>query len=204
VYLSFFIKGLIIGFSIAAPVGPIGLLCIRRTLVDGRLSGFVSGLGAATADTIYGSIAAFGLTFASNFLTGHHRVLDLAGGAFLLYLGVRTLLKKPSEEKPGTNAKGLAAAYGSTFFLTLANPMTIIAYVAVFAGLGLAGAAGNHGLAAAVVLGVFLGSTAWWLILSAGTGIVREKFTAYGLRWVNIVSGAIICAVGLLALLEGV
>jgi threonine/homoserine/homoserine lactone efflux protein len=92
VHLSFFIKWLILGFSIAAPVGPIGLLCIRRTLVDGRLSGFVSGLGAATADTIYGSTA-FGLTFASNFLTGHHRILDLAGGAFLLYLGLLALLE---------------------------------------------------------------------------------------------------------------
>jgi threonine/homoserine/homoserine lactone efflux protein len=204
VHLSFFIKGLIIGFSIAAPVGPIGLLCIRRTLVYGRLSGFVSGLGAATADTIYGSIAAFGLTFASNFLTGHHRVLDLAGGLFLLYLGVRTLLKKPSQEKPRANAKGLATAYGSTFFLTLTNPLTIVAYVAVFAGLGLAGAAGNHGLAAAVVLGVFLGSTVWWFILSVGAGMVRERLTVRGLRWVNIASGAIISAVGVLALLEGI
>jgi threonine/homoserine/homoserine lactone efflux protein len=119
---SFLISGIIIGFSIAAPVGPIGVLCIRRTLAEGRLHGLVSGLGAATADAVYGCIAAFGLTFISDVLVQQQLWLRIIGGAFLIFLGVKTILSKPSEKPSSEKRTGLLTAYGSTFFLTLTNP----------------------------------------------------------------------------------
>ena len=195
-----FLKGLLLGFSIAAPVGPIGVLCIRRTLADGRLTGFLSGLGAATADLIYGCIAAFGLTAVSSLLVRGQPVLRLVGGLFLVYLGLRTFLsavaERPAETPPGA---GLFAAYASTFFLTLTNPMTILSFAAVFAGLGLAGQGSGFFSAAWLVAGVFCGSALWWLLLSGGVSLVRRKFTLPGLRWVNRISGAIISIFGLAA-----
>ena len=120
------LSGVIIGFSIAAPVGPIGVLCIRRTLAEGRLHGLVSGLGAATADAFYGCIAAFGLAFISDFLVQQQMWLRVMGGAFLLFLGIRTILAKPKEKPQDGKKLGLAGSYGSTFLLTLTNTVTII------------------------------------------------------------------------------
>ena len=197
--ISFFLKGLAIGFSIAAPVGPIGVLCIRRTLAEGRAAGLVSGLGAATADAVYGCVAGFGLTFISNTLIGQQLWFRLIGGVFLCYLGLKTLLARPVEEAVPAGSNSLIGAYASTFFLTLTNPMTIISFAAIFAGLG--GASGNYVSAAVLVLGVFIGSALWWLTLSTGISTFRTKFTPDGLRWVNRISGLVIAAFGLLALL---
>ncbi len=199
--ITFLLRGLAIGFSIAAPIGPIGVLCIRRTLAEGRAYGLVSGLGAATADAIYGSIAGFGLTFISNFLVGQQAGIRLAGGVFLCYLGLKTLLAKPGEQAAVARGNGLVGAYTSTFFLTLTNPMTIICYTAIFAGLGLASTGGNYASAGGLVLGVFIGSALWWLILSGGVGVFREKFHPRELQWVNRISGVIITTFGLFALL---
>jgi threonine/homoserine/homoserine lactone efflux protein len=197
--VGLFLEGIIIGFAIAAPVGPIGVLCIRRTLAEGRASGFVSGLGAATADAVYGATAAFGLTLITDFLLEGASWLRLVGGAFLLFLGVKTLFARPAERAAETRGGGLPGAYASTFFLTLTNPTTILSFAAIFAGLGVTGA--NDALSAALlVLGVFLGSAAWWLVLSGGTGLFRPKLSVGGLRWVNGVSGTIIAAFGVLAL----
>ncbi len=198
---GFFLRGLILGFSIAAPVGPIGVLCIRRTLAEGRASGFVSGLGAATADAIYAAIAGFGLTYISNLLITQHDWLRLIGGAFLCYLGLRIILARPAERPSAARGGGLARAYTSTLFLTLTNPTTILSFAAVFAGLGVARAGGNYISALVLVLGVFIGSTLWWLTLSGGVGILRARFNPRGLRWVNRISGAIIGTLGVLALL---
>jgi threonine/homoserine/homoserine lactone efflux protein len=198
--IGFLLRGLLIGFSIAAPVGPIGVLCIRRTLADGRVSGLVSGLGAATADAIYGSIAGFGLAFISNLLVSQQVWLRLIGGAFLCYLGIKTMLAKPSEQAAGTRGKGLLGMYGSTFLLTLTNPLTILSFVAIFAGLGLARMGGQYASAGILVLGVFMGSALWWFLLSAGVGLFREKFNARRLQWVNWISGAIILGFGLYAI----
>jgi len=198
--ISFFLKGLVIGFSIAAPVGPIGVLCIRSTLADGRAAGLASGLGAATADAVYGCVAGFGLTFVSNTLISQQRWFRLIGGAFLCYLGLKTLLARPAEEAVTADSNGLIGAYASTFFLTLTNPMTIISFAAIFAGLG--GASGNYVSAAVLVLGVFIGSALWWLTLSTGVSTFRTKVTPDGLRWVNRISGLVIAAFGLLALLS--
>jgi threonine/homoserine/homoserine lactone efflux protein len=134
----FFLKGLLLGFSIAAPVGPIGLLCIQRTIANGRRSGLVTGLGAATADGLYGAVAAFGLTTISGFLVGQQIWLRLIGGLFLLYLGSRTFLSKSAERAASSIHKNLFRDYASTVFLTITNPMTILSFAAVFAGLGLA------------------------------------------------------------------
>ncbi len=194
------LKGLLIGFSIAAPVGPIGALCIRRTLANGRAAGLVSGLGAATADAIYGCIAGFGLTFISSLLISQQLWLKLIGGAFLCYLGVRTLLAHPSAQAANASGAGLLGAYASTFFLTLTNPTTILSFLAVFAGLGLASAAGSYGAAGLLVLGVFIGSALWWLLLSGGVGLLRARVTPATLVWVNRVSGIIILLFGVGAL----
>lgn len=198
--LTFLIRGVIIGFSIAAPVGPIGVLCIRRTLAEGRPVGFASGLGAATADALYGCVAGLGLTFISDLLVRQQSWLRLIGGLFLCHLGIKTLLAKPAERAATVQGAGLAGAYGSTFLLTLTNPLTILSFAAVFAGLGLAGTAANYTTALTLVAGVFLGSALWWLLLSGGVSLVRERFNARGLLWVNRVSGLIIVAFGLVAL----
>lgn len=200
--ISFLLRGLAIGFSIAAPVGPIGLLCIRRTLAEGRASGLVSGLGAASADGIYGCVAGFGLTFISNFLVSQEGWLRLIGGVFLCYLGLKTLFAKPAEQAALAKGNGLVGAYASTFFLTLTNPMTIISFAAIFAGLGLASTSANYLSAGVLVFGVFIGSALWWLILSGGVGVFREKINPHGLQWVNRISGAIITGFGLFALLS--
>ena len=197
-----FVRGLIIGFSIAAPVGPIGVLCIRRTLAEGRVAGLVSGLGAASADAVYGCVAAFGLTFVSDFLVGQTFWLGVVGGAFLCWLGVKTFLSKPSGQAAPASGGGLSGAYASTFLLTLTNPMTILSFAAIFAGLGLASLRGDRASAGILVLGVFLGSAAWWLLLSGGVGLFREKFGAGAMQWVNRISGGIITAFGILALLN--
>jgi threonine/homoserine/homoserine lactone efflux protein len=194
------LKGLLIGFSIAAPVGPIGVLCIRRTLAQGRAAGLVSGLGAASADALYGCIAGFGLTFISSLLISQQIWLKLIGGAFLCYLGIRTLLAPPAERAAATAGMGLLGAYTSTFLLTLTNPTTILSFIAVFAGLGLASMGGDYAAAALLVLGVFAGSALWWLLLSGGVGLLRARFDTRAMRWVNRISGGVITIFGVLAL----
>lgn len=198
-----FIRGAILGFSIAAPVGPIGVLCIRRTLADGRLVGLLSGLGAATADACYGAVAAFGLTAVSSRLIGHQDALRLVGGIFLLYLGIRTVLAAPVQSIKSGQRRRLLGNYLSTLGLTLTNPTTIFSFIAIFAGLGWAGTASEGYLSAALlVFGVFTGSAFWWLILSSGVSVLRSRFSLRVMRWVNRVSGAVIGSFGIAALVS--
>ena len=206
-HLIFFLRGLMIGFSIAAPVGPIGVLCIRRTLADGRKAGFISGLGAASADALFGSVAGFGLTFVSNFLISQGDRLQLAGGIFLLYLGIKTFLAKPKETiktgSPMENDRRNIGNYASTFFLTLTNPLTILSFIAIFAGLGLGiNTSADYLSATVLVMGVFSGSAAWWFLLSSFTGLIRDKISHRILVWVNRVSAMIIFGFGLIALVS--
>lgn len=202
--VHYLLRGLLLGLSIAAPVGPIGVLCIRRTLADGRAVGFVSGLGAATADGFYGAVAAFGLAFVSGVLVGEQRWIRLIGGVFLAYLGLRTFLAPPATEAASRRARGLArgllGAYATTLALTLTNPLTILSFAALFAGLGLASAPGGYGSAGVLVVGVFCGSALWWLLLSGGVSLLRTKLTPARLRWVNRGSGIFLMGFGLLAL----
>lgn len=204
--LTTLIKGILIGFSIAAPVGPIGVLCIRRTLAHGRAAGFVSGMGAASADAIYGATAAFGLTAISSLLVDQQFWLRLVGGAFLVYLGVRTFLAQPAEEAAAERGgSGLPGMYLSTFLLTITNPLTILSFAAIFAGLGAGSVGGDaYGLAGLMVGGVFAGSALWWLALSGGVGLLGRWLVGESpggmLRWLNRISGVIIVIFGLLAL----
>lgn len=193
------LKGIILGFSIAAPVGPIGILCIRKTLQFGRLSGLFSGLGAAVADSIYGVIAAFGLSLVSNFLLAGQFWLRLIGGAFLIYLGVKTFLAKPTVKEREVSHKTLTKDFISTFFLTITNPMTIISYLAVFAGLGISNSTSTAIDATWLVVGVFLGSSLWWLILSEGVTLFRKKVSEQVMTWINRLAGCIIAGFGILA-----
>jgi threonine/homoserine/homoserine lactone efflux protein len=201
VSLDLLIRGVIIGFSIAAPVGPIGVLCIRRTLADGRVAGLATGLGAASADAVYGCVAAFGLTVLTDALVGAQGWIRLVGGAFLIYLGVRTFFARPGQRAAEAGGSGLLGAYASTFVLTLTNPMTILSFVAVFAALGLGSAHSGPAAAGTLVGGVFLGSAVWWLTLSGGVSLLRSRFDARKLAWVNRISGGIIAAFGAAAIL---
>lgn len=196
------LRGLALGFAIAAPVGPIGILCIRRTLAQGRAVGFISGLGAATADVLYGCIAAFGLTALSGLLVRQQDWLRLLGGLFLCYLGVKTLLARPADQPAAAEGRGFLGAYLSTLALTLTNPMTILAFLAVFAGLGVGQTMHGYAAAALVVLGVFLGSAAWWFLLSGGVSLLRSRFDTGALLWVNRAAGVMIAGFGIAALVS--
>lgn len=182
------LKGLAFGFLLAATVGPMWVLCLRRTLAGGALVGLASGMGIALADGFYGAVAAFGLTAISGFLLAHAFWIGLAGSAFLLYLGVKTLIAKP--EIAGTDEKpiSLPAAFLTTLGLTLTNPPTLLAFAAIFAGLGLASSA-DYGAAALIVAGVFAGSAAWWVILALAAGRLRHRLGPRLFRAINIVSG---------------
>ena len=197
---TLFLRGLVLGFTIAAAVGPISLLCIRRTLAEGRLVGLASGMGVATADATYGAVAAFGLTAVTDLLVDWRRALGIVGGAFLLWLAWRTFRAVPGEAATdaGNGRRGLAGAYLSILALTLTNPMTILSFAALFVGLGVTG--GDAAGATLLTLGVFAGSAAWWVVLVTVVGAVRSRLTTTGLRRVNVVSGLVIGAFALVAI----
>ncbi len=198
----FWLRGIVLGLSIAAPVGPIGVLCIRRTLSDGRLAGFVLGLGAATADMLYGAVAAFGLSVISSLLISERLWIHLIGAGFLCWLGVKTMLTRPAAAPSVELARtSLIGSYVTTLLLTLTNPTTILSFIAIFAGIGVVGSRGGASAAALTVLGIFCGSALWWLILSGIVNMIRAKFTPRMMRLVNYLSGAILLAFALYALL---
>ena len=195
-------KGLAFGFILAATVGPMWVLCFRRTVTSGALMGFVSGMGIAVADGLYGAVAAFGLTAVSGFMLDQRLWIGLAGAVFLTFLGIKFLLAKPkdlNDEK--TRNTGLAAAFLSTLGLTLTNPPTILAFAAIFAGLGLASGA-DYTAAAWIVLGVFIGSAAWWIMLAAVAGRLRGRLGPRRARAINVVSGISILGFALWQLKE--
>ena len=197
--LTIFLKGIMIGFAMAVPVGPIGIMCIRKTLTEGRLRGLIIGLGAATADLLYGCVAAFGLTIISNTLVSQRIWIRLIGGALLFFLGVRTFRARPPDPNIPINSSGILRSYLTTVFLTLTNPMTIFAFIAIFAALGL-GTGLSYFSAAALVIGVFIGSCLWFLSLSSGTTLFRKKLDLVGLRWVNKIAGILIIISGVYAI----
>lgn len=205
----FFIKGILVGFAIAAPVGPIGILCIQRTLLNGVSSGLASGAGAAMADCFYGAIAAFGLSAVAAFMDRYTVPVQVFGGVFLMLLGLRTLLKKPytadditAAKKHVHTLKEILHDFTSTLLLTLTNPATIISFMAIFAGLGLVTEEmqPNFALCALMVLGVFLGSLLWWCILSFGIGLLRHRIDHKALHFANLASAIIIGGFGVAVL----
>jgi threonine/homoserine/homoserine lactone efflux protein len=198
---NLFIRACILGFSIAAPVGPIGVLCIRRTLAQGQLVGLASGLGAATADAVYGVIAGFGLSFITQLLVQQQIWLRLIGGLFLCYLGIKSIIKRPVGLDTQEPKRDKLGAYASTFMLTLTNPMTILSFTAIFASAGLGEAGLEYGHALTMVGGVFAGSAFWWLILSLSVGLLRHKMKSQSLMWINRISGLIITIFGVVSLI---
>lgn len=193
-----FLKGLIIGFAMAVPIGPVGIMCIRKTLAEGHSRSLIVGLGAATADSFFGSIAAFGLTFVSDVITSQQFWVRLVGGGLLIFLGIRTFRVRLKDPILPFNIKGLFGSYVSALLLALTNPVTIFAFVAVFAAFGL-----GHKLtivsACILVLGVLLGSCLWFLILGFVAVFFRKKLKSGGLRWVNTISGILLILSGLAA-----
>ncbi len=187
-------------------MGPLGVLTIQRTLARGRLAGFLTGLGVATADGVYASFAAFGFAALSNFLISIQSPVRLIGGAFLLYLGIKTLLSKPAAQAAAVGAQSIVPAgsrwsdYLSALALTITNPVTILAFAAIFAGSGIAGTTGMSACAPFVVAGVFGGSILWWLVLTTGVSALRSRFTPALMVWINRLSGAIIITFALVAL----
>ena len=204
--IDLFLKGLMIGFCIAAPVGPIGILCINRSLHGGFKSGFLTGCGAATADGFYGLIAGFGLTAISLFLTHQRLIIQLIGGLFLIYLGIKTLLAKPAEKEANTQkSKGLLGDYLNTFFLTITNPMTILSFIAVFAGLGIGGMHISYLKSILLVLGVIFGSLVWWLSLTLFVSkILHHRVNIAWLKFIGLISGSILIGFGLFSLISSI
>lgn len=196
--LSLFLRGFLLAVTIAAPVGPTGVLCMQRTLTGGPLYGFLSGLGASAAHAIFGSIAAFGLTFVSRFLAEQQVWFRLISGVFICYLGTRVFLLVPATRRTPVRSAGYAGGFISIFALTLLNPITALFFVAVFPVLGHVGQDAGYASASMLVLGVFTGSTLWWLVLSILTSILRERVSPSALRWVNRVSGAMIMIFGVM------
>ncbi len=194
---TFLLRGVGLGFAIAAAVGPISLLTIRRTLAHGRVYGLASGAGVALADGTYGGIAAFGLTAITSVLVGGRAVLGLAGGALLVVLAVRTTTSVPGPVADTTDRPGLIAAFGSIFGLTMTNPMTILSFAGIFAAAGLAGHGGAE--AGLLTVGVFLGSLAWWVVLTTVVAGLRSRVTLGALTWINRISGLVLLVFGLVA-----
>lgn len=186
------LQGMVLGLAIAAPVGPIGLLCIRRTLQHGPVMGFFTGFGAAIADTIYGAIAAFGVSKALSFLRGHETAFQLVGGLFLMVVAIRTFRQRPADEEREAAAAPDSTTWIGGFMtgltLTLTNPATIMAFIAIFAGFGLGGSLDTLD-ASTLVVGVFLGASLWWLALSTGVAAIRHRISDASLTRLNHYTG---------------
>ena len=197
------LRGFIVGLTIAAAVGPITLLVIRRTIAHGGLYGFASGLGVAAADATYAGVAAFGLTAITSVLVSGHVLLGIVGGSIIVIMGLRTMASRPSGPAADAERPGLGGAFVSIYALTMTNPLTIILYGGVFAGIGLV--AGSSFIdAGAVTLAAWLGSTAWWVILCSVLGWARGRVSTTALLWVNRISGAALVAFGIVAVVAAI
>jgi threonine/homoserine/homoserine lactone efflux protein len=199
--ITLLIKGIIIGFAMAVPIGPMGIMCIRKTLTEGRWPGLVIGLGAATADMFYGSVAAFGLTIISDTLISHKFWIRLIGGVFLIAYGIKTYKAKAVNPKVHKPSHGLIGSYFYSVFLTLTNPLTIFSFLAVFAAFGL-GSGLNYFSASALVIGVLVGSFLWFFSLSSVVILFRNKLDMVGLQWVNRIAGLLIIICGVAAIVS--
>lgn len=199
--MLFFLKGLIIGVIVAAPVGPVGVLCVRRTLTHGRMTGFISGIGAASADVIFGAIAGFGLTAVTQFLLENRFWIQLVGSLLLFFLGYQAFRSKPPQSTNGNNNKSMLSAFTSTFLLTLTNPLTVFSFMGIFAVVGVDE---TYNMISALILvaGVFLGSVVWWLSISMGISLFRHRFKLQSLVWINRISGFLLIGFGILIVLD--
>lgn len=198
--LLYVLKGISIGFSIAAPIGPVGVLCIRRTLQKGKTSGFISGLGASSASLLYGVTLLFGFSLFSELMSKCQFWLRLAGGLFLIYLGCRILFTKFSIKPKEKTSYNLLNDYFTTFIINLTNPITLISYFAIFSSYGFEEGEGVTAFTSFLLLGIFLGSAIWWAILSNGISYFKSKLNQEALRWINRIAGSIVIGFGVLSL----
>ncbi len=198
--LTFFIKGLIAGFIICVPFGPIGLLCVMRTLTDGKVAGIASVLGASVMDAIYCAFAGLGVSYISNFVNNESMVLRLAGGVILIALGIKIFLIHATEKTPEAKGHGLLASFGSSFFLMLTNPLAILVFSATFSALGIGGWRYAHISTGMLVAGVFVGSALWAPILVAAVATFSPQLTLAQLRLANRISGVVLLGFGVVAM----
>jgi len=199
--IDLLLLGIVIGLMVAVPVGPLGLLCVNRALSRGPLHGLFSGMGVATADALAAGITALGMTLVSDFLIDHQTFLRTVGGLFLCYLGIKIYRTKPATQ-PTAAVGGLARDYATTFLLTVSNPVTILSFVAIYAGWGVRSLSGRYVAAAFLAGGVFTGSVLWWLALAVGLVLFRDRFSHGALAWIHRISGAIITAFGVVVFLS--
>jgi threonine/homoserine/homoserine lactone efflux protein len=205
-YLWLILSGVVMGLIAAVPIGPVNLICVRRTFAFGPLNGFVSGLGAALGDGVFAAITGLGLTWVAQLIEGYSTIIELIGAALLVFFGYRAFqAAEPRMEVSGEPADGggvtLIGAIASTFALTITNPATLLAFTAMFAGLGgIAGGAGSYGDAGFVVAGVVGGSAGWWLMLTSVIGLFHARLDARAIRLINRVSGALVGIFGLAVL----
>ena len=201
-FVYLLIEGVLIGIMIAVPVGPLGLLCINRALTGGALCGLVSGLGVASADALVAGIVALGISLISGFLVEHQFLLRLVGGVLLCCLGVKIYTTKPTQGAPPNNVNGLLGTYATTFLLTFSNPVTVLQFIAIYAGWGVTSLSGHYFAAAILTLGVFAGSACWWIALFVGLTMFHHKFTLEVVGWIHRISGAVIAGAGFIILLS--
>jgi threonine/homoserine/homoserine lactone efflux protein len=199
--LTFLIKGLVLGFVICVPFGPIGLLCVRRTLMDGKVAGVASVLGASVVDALYCAVAGLGVTYISNFLSDERTILRWAGGIVLIAMGIKIFFTHPSEKTPEAKGHGLLASFGSSFFLMLTNPLAVLVFTATFSALGIGGWRDAYFSTGMLVIGVFVGSALWAPIFVAGTNLFSPHLTLSQLRLANRIAGVILCGFGIVACL---
>lgn len=200
--LAFLIKGIVMGFCVSAPVGPIGILCINRTLNKGYVAGLVSGLGATTADVVFAFVAGLGLNAVSTFLHDYKNWIHFVGLFFLIYIGIKTILKKPSKDENIINpeSKGFWKDFLTTFFLTFTNPLTIFFFIAVFAGLGVSHLSFMDAIP--LLIGVLIGSGSWWTFLCGITVQLKKKLSCSILGKIDLISGILIIAFSLIIAID--
>lgn len=201
---EFLIKGLIIGFLASIPLGPVGVLCIQRTINKGRFSGFISGLGAATIDSFFALVASLGLTYIINFIEEQQFFIQLIGGGILIFLGVKIFNTNPIKQirRHRRKKNKLIEDYFSVLFLTLSNPLAIFLFVAAFAGIGIVTSHDSSFKSSIIVGGVFFGAALWWSILSFFVDLFRKKFRLKQLWWINKIAGVLIIVFGVVSMIS--
>ncbi len=202
--LQYIIKGIIIGLAVSIPLGPIGVLIIQKTIQKGRLAGFVSGMGAAVADTLYATVAALGLSVVINFIKAQEFYLQIIGSIFLIFLGARIYFSNPIKQLRAQyrgGKRGMLGDFLSTFFLTASNPITVFVFIGIFAGASVFKREPNLQDHLILISSVTLGCVLWWFSLSTIINVFRKKFRLKQLFWINRTAGIIVAILGALALL---
>lgn len=202
--VEFVIKGLIVGFLASIPLGPVGVLCIQRTINKGRIHGVVSGMGAATVDTFFAMVAALGLTYIINFIEQQHFFIQLIGGGILIFLGVKIFNTNPIKQirRHRRKKNKLIEDYFSVLFLTLSNPLAVFLFVAAFAGIGIVSSEDSTLSSSLVIAGVFGGAMVWWSLLTFFVDLFRKKFRLKQLWWINKIAGLLIIVFGVAAMVS--